>query len=136
MAVLTSSGTLVSLLFGLVAVISQGDGFTLPTPAKGPLYVGLIFFTFAAVAGLMCGLPLWGYKNVDDRVIVKTFRNNIRNLNDDKSEFAIADSYAQVYSAAARMNGAKSWVLFAAMALEVIAVVAVAISVYEIIKHS
>jgi hypothetical protein len=62
LAVISSSGTLVALLFGLSAVATTASHFKLPTAAKPPLYVAAVLLVAAAIAGIMTNIPQSGSK--------------------------------------------------------------------------
>ena len=57
LAVISSSGTLVTLLFGLSAVATTAEHFRLPGAAKPPLYVAAVLLVAAAVAGIVTNAP-------------------------------------------------------------------------------
>jgi hypothetical protein len=57
LAVISSSGTLVTLLFGLSAVATTAEHFKLPGPAKPPLYAAAVLLVAAAVAGIVTNAP-------------------------------------------------------------------------------
>lgn len=57
LAVISSSGTLVTLLFGLSAVATTAQHFRLPGVAKPPLYLAAVLLVAAAVAGIMTNAP-------------------------------------------------------------------------------
>src|SRR5438093_1388669 len=57
--VITTSGTLVTLLFGLVALATKtAQTYTLPDPAPGLLVLAAGLFTLAAVFGLLTNWAL------------------------------------------------------------------------------
>lgn len=57
LAVISSSGTLVTLLFGLSAVATTAQHFKLPAAAKPPLYLAAVLLVAAAVAGIVTNAP-------------------------------------------------------------------------------
>jgi hypothetical protein len=57
LAVISSAGTLVTLLFGISALATQADTFTLPATTKPPLYLAASFLVLAAVAGIATNAP-------------------------------------------------------------------------------
>src|SRR5580704_9812569 len=57
LAVISSSGTLVTLLFGLSAVATTAQHFKLPAAAKPPLYVAAVLLVAAAIAGIATNAP-------------------------------------------------------------------------------
>lgn len=132
-AVITTSGALVALLFGLVAVLTEAENFDLPQQSRGPLWLALILFTGAAVLALLTNLPL-RYANVDPQGIKKTVDDYVERPKSDAFT-RIAVVRVEMYRSAKRANEVKARALFAAMVLEVAAVVSLAIAVGEIIEH-
>jgi hypothetical protein len=57
LAVISSCGTLVALLFGLCALATKAQNFTLPTSTKLPLFLAAIFLVLAAFAALTTNRP-------------------------------------------------------------------------------
>jgi hypothetical protein len=57
LAVISSSGTLVVLLFGLSTLATKAQNFTLPMQTKPPLYLAAVFFVLAASTGITTNLP-------------------------------------------------------------------------------
>jgi hypothetical protein len=57
LAVITTSGTLATLLFGLVALATKSNDFRLPVRASGPLAVALGAFAAAALLALLTMHP-------------------------------------------------------------------------------
>lgn len=65
LAVITTSGALVTLLFALAALSTkESQTFVLPDRARGWLEAALVSFFFAAVAALITNVPL-GYEAVE-----------------------------------------------------------------------
>lgn len=57
LAVISSSGTLVTLLFGLSALSTKAQNFTLPGDVKLPLYLAAALLVFAAAGGIFTNAP-------------------------------------------------------------------------------
>ena len=57
LAVISSAGTLVTLLFGLSAVATTAQHFRLPAAAKPPLYLAAVLLVAAAIAGIVTNAP-------------------------------------------------------------------------------
>ena len=130
--IVTTSGVLASLLFGLVtftrgsvvqAHLSIGD------PAKWALIIGVALFGLAAVLGLCANLPL-NYREADvhhleDRVTPKDW------FNTQPIEAARRDAKLNVgvIKSARGVNEAKAWLVLAGIVAEVLAGGAVAVAV-------
>ncbi|MBN9742406.1 hypothetical protein DMP23_15055 [Amycolatopsis sp. A1MSW2902] len=57
LAVISSSGTLVTLLFGLSALSTKAQNFVLPDAVKLPLYLAAALLVLAAAAGIFTNAP-------------------------------------------------------------------------------
>lgn len=57
LAVISSSGTLVTLLFGLSALATKAQDFALPAPTRPPLYLAATLLVLAAIAGIVTNAP-------------------------------------------------------------------------------
>jgi hypothetical protein len=132
LAVVTTAGALVSLLFGLVALISEADGFTLPRSAHGPLGVGLALFVGAGVLALVVNVPLI-YTNADPEAIARILDRYWSDSVSD-AEMRVAATREKMFKAAQDANELKAWLLVGALTLEVLGVVAVAIAVSEVLE--
>ena len=133
LAVITTSGTLATLLFGLTALISGATGFQLPRQAHGPLGVALISFTIAALLALLTNVPLF-YKTVE----LGDTADQLRNLF-SKSKFdalaLITATRATMLKRARIVNDIKAWFLVVGLAFEVVGVIGTALAVGEVLRH-
>jgi hypothetical protein len=119
LALITTSAALVSLLFGLAAVVTDSDSFQLTEASKIFLIASTGFFVFAAVLGL---------------------GSNIANLRDLTSEEywsgdetvasrRVAQVRVSILARARKMNLRKGRLLLAGILVEVLAVLSLAVSV-------
>lgn len=134
LAVITTCGTLATLLFGLVALTAQSSDFSLPRQANGPLGLALLAFVLAALCALCTNLPLQ-YTNIK----MSQARNQIKdNWNKGKGDALqrIAAMRMQVIDRAQKVNTVKAWLLVVALFFEFVAVVLVAVAVSEILRHT
>jgi hypothetical protein len=128
--VVTTSGALVTLLFGFAALSSTNQ--ILPNSAKKWLAASLIVFVVAAILALATNLPLpYGGPGPDE------IKGRLQ-LDPPKDERAaqrdIALTRANMLKDAKKKNGWKGWMLFGALLLEVIAVALVGIAIFEAIS--
>jgi hypothetical protein len=135
LAVVTTSGTLVTLLFGLVALLSKSNDYEMPRAAEGPLGIGAGLLVVAAVLALATNAPLPGYKNADDDGLDPIFDRYWKESKID-AELRVAVMRKGIYAAASRMNGVKAKLLIAAMTFEVAGVLAIALAIREVIVAS
>jgi hypothetical protein len=129
--VVTTSGTLVTLLFGLTAVITSAKTFALPGQAHGWLAGAAILFVVAAIAGIVTNVPLfYGQIIISETELRDAWGNSA------------ADAQAGVTAVRLRhldqvqkVNSCKAWILILAVLLELAAVAILTVGIVEII-HS
>jgi hypothetical protein len=128
LAVITTSGALVTVLFALAALSTkEADTFVLPHAARTWLFIGLGLFFFSAVAALLTNAPFI-YQAVD----AESVRERLREDPPRKSDAAIKDiAYTRIdaLESAKAKNSIKGWALAAAIVLEALAVGCVAVAV-------
>jgi hypothetical protein len=132
LSVITTSGTLVTLLFGLAALSTkEAQTFTLPGGSKTFLVIALIFFVIAIIAALCTNVP-WVYKNVTPEGLRSMVHDH---WGDDEPTGRRKVAYTQIaaITSARSVNGVKAWILLGAIASELLALVSVAIAVSIVI---
>jgi hypothetical protein len=126
--VVTTSGVLVTLLFGLSALATSSPSYKLPDPARWTLLFAVVLFLVASVLGLITNWAL-GYTEVTT--------NGMRQLVEPE-QWLEGSPEAARQSAEARVdiiegfrtnNQMKGWILRAAMGLQILAVAMLALSV-------
>jgi len=133
LAVITTSGTLVTILFALVALLTKAADYHLPVKARGPVGVALIGFVVAGVLGLVTNVPL-KYSNIDLSDPDKLFWDHWDSGQSDAQQ-RIIGTRLNILGQAQANNGRKGWALLTAMSFEVAAVIALSIAVSEILRH-
>jgi hypothetical protein len=134
LAVVTTSGALVTLLFGLVAVLTDVTDFALPNAARPWLYSALGLFFLAALGALLTNAPL-RYVTVKP----EDLREAARTRWEDSAKAAhrkVFITRVNVMADTKRKNDLKGRVLLAAMAAEVLAVGSVGMAVRLVIANS
>jgi hypothetical protein len=134
LSVVTTSGALVSLLFGLVAVLIGAKNYVLPDAARSWLYAALGLFFIAAVGALVTNAPL-RYLTVKPEDLLEAANNRWA----DSAEVAqrmVFITRVKVMGDTKRKNDLKGKVLLAAMAAEVLAVGCVAMAVRLVITNA
>jgi hypothetical protein len=123
--VITTSGTLATLLLGLTAIATKAqDTFMLPDEARPPLALALIAFVLAAVAAIFTNAPR-NYKEAT----VESLRKLVETSWDDTERVAlqeVAKAQLRVLERAKEMNGQKARALVAGVMFETAAVAALA----------
>jgi len=132
LAVISTSGVLVTLLFGLTALsVQRAKTFDLPRAAAAFLIVALVCFVLAAVSALVTNLPR-SYQGVT----VEGLRSAVSDRWDDdegKALRKVARTRLDVLAAAKEVNGQKARALVASMVLEIIAVALVGVAMAIVI---
>jgi hypothetical protein len=128
LAVITTSGALVTLLFGLTALSVRPDSrFVIPGVAAALLVVALAFFVLAALFAIVTNLPR-SYEGVT----VDALRGAVNSRWEDDEVTAsrmIALTQLKVLASAKAMNNQKGLALALAMSSEIIAVALVGAAV-------
>ena len=128
LAVITTSGVLVTLLFGLTALsVRRAATFVIPDTAAVLLVVALVFFVLAALCAIFTNLPR-SYEGVT----VAALRGAVKDRWDDSEEVAsqmVALTRLKTLASAKKNNDAKGIALVAAMCLEILAVALVGAAV-------
>jgi hypothetical protein len=126
--VITSAGAIVTLLFGLAAVVTSRTSFNVPDSARFVLVAAVGFFFLAAMGGLLANLP-WRYAEVDE----DDLRRLVQPAHWDRS-FEVAarrttEARIGILSSARETNAIKAAAVSGALLAEVVAVALVATSV-------
>jgi hypothetical protein len=132
-AVITTSGVLVTLLFALTTITTRRDGYTLPDAAHFPLYAALGAFVAACVLALLVSVPR-RYRGASAVELEKTRltqwweRDGVARRRVAGTEIVLIQSYR-------RSNGVKAWLLIAAGAAQILALLALGATVAIILIH-
>jgi hypothetical protein len=133
LAVITSSGTLATLLFGLSALATQAQDFRLSGRVTVPLTAAAVFLVLAAIAGIATNAP---------RQRHAVGLDGLTRLLDDELWFAQAQKAVQstaraqlaIAAAARRVNHTMARYLLAGIALEICGVACIAWAVVAILS--
>jgi hypothetical protein len=133
LAVVTTAGTLVTLLFGLAAIASRtGKGDPFSHEEKVWLAIALVFFVLSALAALWTNLPI-KYEAVEASDVKGRLKEQpLRDADAARRDIALTQT--KVLEDAMTKNALKGRLLFAAMSLEVVAVTCVGIAIFEVIN--
>jgi hypothetical protein len=131
LAVITTSGVLVSLLFGLTAVLTGAAGYHLPHASRGWILAALACFVLAAIAAILTNLPL-NYSGVTADALKKKI---VEHWGDSaaEAEREIALTNVKVIRRAKHRNKLKGQALVFAIAAEIAAVLCLAVAVAVIL---
>jgi amino acid transporter len=131
LAVITTSGVLVSLLFGLTATLTSVAGYHLPHASRGWILAALVCFVAAAVAAILTNLPL-KYSGVTADALKKTIDERWQDSAAD-AQREVALTEVKVIRRAKKRNRWKGWALVFAIASEIAAVLCLAVAVAVIL---
>ena len=132
LAVITTSGVLVTLLFALSALSTKSEAtFDLSDFASVVLAIALALFVGAAVLAVIVNRPMDYIMAKPDDIETLLNATPIASAADARKDVALAR--VTELRAARRCNGIKAMLLVRAMGLEVAAVVAVAVAVLSIL---
>lgn len=131
LAVITSSGTLVSLLFGFAALVESATSLRLSAPTKVLLIASMILFISAVILGVFVNRPR-DYEDVPAGAL-KTLVKEWTDRDPIEASREVADVLVRIIAAARKSNDKKSELLSRAIALEVFAVVALGLSVMSLL---
>jgi len=132
LAVVTTSGALAALLFGLASLAMTGKIQSLPSDAKVWLAVALVAFVCAAVLGLLTNFPF-----VYDAPKVEAIKGRLKEVPIKDQDAAVRDialTRVRTLKDAKNKNKRKGRLLFGAMTLEVVAVALLAVAIWLIIN--
>jgi hypothetical protein len=133
-AVITVSGTLVTLLFGLAALATRATNtYTLPHAARDLLYVALILFGVSAVLAILTNVPIL-YEEVDPQDVLAATSDEYWQDTEGDAQQRIAVTRAKNLIWNAKANTLKAIILIAAVTVQIAALVFVALAVVEVLK--
>lgn len=131
-AVITTSGTLVTLLFGLVAVITSKASYALPTAAHGWLGAAVWAFVLAACIALMISVPRpYGQIELTNAKLLALWSDPVK-----KAQAQVTGVRLRALETARSRNTTKAWMLAAAIFAELIAVGLLATAVVVVLHQA
>lgn len=130
-AVVSTSGVLVTVVFGAVSLFTSADGYELPNQANGPIGVALGLFVAALLVALLTNLPL-AYPNVNakglDQIMTEEWGQAL-----PMAQRSLAGLLERQFVGAQRKNDCKAWLLVGAMFLQLCALISLALGAREIL---
>ena len=124
LSVVSTAGTLVTLLFGVGALISGLKTFALSGEARDNLFVALVFLVLAALAAIASNLPMF-YKAVTP-ASMRTLLNSNWTDPEATAEKFTSETRIDVIERAQTVNSLKGYAVMLAMGIEVVGVFFVA----------
>lgn len=133
-SVITTSGTIVALLFGLTAGLTAGLGHSLPKIVRLPLLLSLIAFVAAASLGLATNVPL-KYREPTSRGLAKLIDPIFWSATAITGELRVSEAKVRILSAARTANNLKAMLYIIAIGSELLATVFLAWAVVAILYN-
>ncbi|WP_250035489.1 hypothetical protein [Paractinoplanes maris] len=130
--VVASSGTLVTLLFALVATITKADGFALPAVSRWSLTGALAFFVSAAVAAVSLNWPQKSSAASLDANSLKAYVSTPWATPGQNTAIEVVAVRADILEKLQRVNNRRAYLLVGALTAETVAIVAVAAGVLAV----
>jgi hypothetical protein len=130
LGIITTSGTLVTLLFGLAAAITSAKTFTFPSAARDWLTAAAILFVLAAAAGIGANIPLFYGKVVVEQDTLEAVWDD----NAPDARRAVTGARLNRLHAAQTVNSVKAWILVVGMLLELAAAAMLTVGIIDIIQ--
>jgi hypothetical protein len=127
-AIITTSGVLVSLLFALGAVVTHSKGVHMSATSRALLVLALVLFLVAAVSGIVANYPV-RYELIATSDLRRLVEPEAWNGDPDPASRRVAEVSVNVLASARANNEVKGKALVAGMVAEVAAVTVVAASV-------
>jgi hypothetical protein len=131
-AVITTSGALVTLLFGLTGLVTKNSSFDLTDTARWLLVAAAILFVLAGTIGIACNLPFFYYQVDPVSLSIFVTPPVWTEAGVDAERELAAARLAQLADGRAR-NEWKGKLLAAAMALQLTAILVTAIAISVIL---
>jgi hypothetical protein len=130
-AVITTSGTLVTLLFGLVAVLTSSKTFAFPTQAHGWLTAALVFFVLAAGLGITSNnIPLpYGEEKITKKKLQEVWGDTVSD-----AQAMVTVTRLRRLKVARKRNSTKASIVVAAGASELLALGMLATALYYVLQ--
>jgi hypothetical protein len=134
LAIITVSGALVSLLFGLSALATRASaGYFLPSGARSYLYVALVFFVVSALLAILTNLPMT-YREVAQAGLRAIVSNAYWTDTEREAQQRVAVTRVNVLLWNRRVNSVKAYVPVGAILFQIAAVVFVALAVFDVLS--
>lgn len=132
LAVVTTSGSLTTLLAAVGAFVSARGGFGLPTGTIFPLTVTLVAFSLAAVCGLLASHNR--QYDVADRTTLALMVGEKWPTSEVDARNVVADLNARTVDSLRRGNNKKATLLMAGLAFQLLALAALSVAVFLVLN--
>jgi hypothetical protein len=127
-AVIASAGTLVTLLFALVALVTKSERYALPLASRLLIAAALVSFLTAAVLAILVIRPR-EYATIDEQSLYDLANNDAYNAPASEGEPKIAEAIIRLIEKSRYGNMKKAQFLIASVIAEVVAVVVLGLAI-------
>lgn len=128
--IITTASALVTILFGLVAVVTSRTTFSLPVSAHGWIVGAIIAFVLAAGTAILISFPLpYGQTTITVDDLRQWWSDS-----EVEADAAVSGLRLRQLTAARRMNALKAGVLCVACAAELLGLILLTVAVIEIVN--
>jgi hypothetical protein len=127
-AVISTSGVLVSLLFGLSAIVTANKDFALPEASRVLLVVALVLFVLAAVGGIVSNSPR-PYPQVQTSEFERFVSEQIWYACPEQTNRQIAEAQVCILKGSRERNKSKARALYVAIITQILAVAVLATAI-------
>jgi hypothetical protein len=135
LAVITTSGVLVTLLFAVAAVVTKSPSFTLSQLSRWLLASSALGFVCAATLGILCNAPN-RYLQVDPKSLAILLTEDVWGAPGADAQRELTAARLAELSAAQSRNQLKAWAVVFAMCLQVLAVLLTTLAVIDILVRT
>lgn len=134
LAVITSSGALVTLLLGIGALVSSKTDYRITTEARALLIVTAVAFVIAGIAGVICNVPL-SYQEIDMLELAQLAAPDFWDRNGDVTAMDAVTTRVTSIMRGRELNTLKAIALVVGLSAEVVAVATAATAVIAILAY-
>lgn len=128
--VVTTSGTLVTLLFALIGVVTSSKTFSLPVQTHGWLAAAIILFALAVALGLLANCPLF----YSEATPTPEQLADVWHYSEPDAQAFVIATQVPILNDARRANQIKGWLVLAAAGIQLAALVMLVVAVLLILK--
>jgi len=132
LGIVTTSAALTGLLFGLVALVTDADGFAIPTASVLPLALAVGSFLVASLLGLLTNWPRW-YPSTTAKGLSDLTKSGIWDASESEGERSVARARATITNRSRRINTQKAWLVILALFAQFFGVLLIAVVVWQVL---
>jgi hypothetical protein len=130
--VITTSGSLAAVLFGLITILASAAHFRLPGSIRLPVVLAVVALVIAGLLGLATNIPL-RYKEPTTTALARLLHSNYWTGPGEIGQLRVAQVQVRTIAAARKANGLKVALLVGAMLCELLAVIFLAWAIAGIV---